>query len=60
MFLHPIERATLLREGWESLPEDLRTPKQVSRHHLTHCGFTTGASDCYMKSGLPAEAMSSQ
>src|SRR6266403_2216436 len=47
-FLHPIDREkeTLLRERWESLPEDLRTPNQVSGRHLTHCGFTTGASYC--------------
>src|SRR5260370_38735360 len=46
--LHPIDREkkTLLRERWESLPEDLRTPNQVSGRHLTHCGFTTGASYC--------------
>jgi len=47
-FLHPIDREkkTLLRERWESLPDDLRTPNQVSGRHLTHCSFTTGASYC--------------
>ena len=47
-FRHPIdeEKKALLRERWNSLPEELRTPNQVSGRHLTHCGFTTGASYC--------------
>jgi len=47
-FLRPIdpEKQALLRERWESLPAELRTPNQVSGRHLTHCSFTTGASYC--------------
>ncbi|MEP6937255.1 MAG: hypothetical protein ABI871_04220 [Chthoniobacterales bacterium] len=47
-FCHPIDREkeTLLRERWDSLPAELRTANQVSGRHLTHCGFTTGASFC--------------
>ena len=47
-FRHPIagEKADLLRARWASLPAELRTPNQISGRHLTHCGFTTGASYC--------------
>ncbi len=47
-FCHPIdhEKAALLRERWNSLPAELRTLNQLSGRHLTHCGFTTGASYC--------------
>jgi hypothetical protein len=47
-FRHPIagEKADLLKVRWASLPEELRTPGQISGRHLTHCGFTTGASYC--------------
>ena len=47
-FRHPIagEKAELLRTRWASLPAELRTPNQISGRHLTHCGFTTGASYC--------------
>ncbi len=45
-FRHPVDREkeTLLRARWDSLPAELRTANQVSGRHLTHCGFTTGAS----------------
>lgn len=47
-FRFPIdsEKQTLLRERWNSLPNELRTPNQLAGRHLTHCGFTTGASYC--------------
>ncbi|MEP6956130.1 MAG: radical SAM protein, partial [Chthoniobacterales bacterium] len=47
-FLQPVnaEKQALLRARWASLPADLQTPTQVSGRHLTHCGFTTGASYC--------------
>ena len=47
-FRHPVagEKADLLRARWASLPAELRTPNQISGRHLTHCGFTTGASYC--------------
>ncbi len=47
-FRHPIdlEKQSLLRERWNSLPNELRTPNQLAGRHLTHCGFTTGASYC--------------
>ncbi len=47
-FRHPIheEKAKVLRERWETLPAELRTPNQISGRHLTHCGFTLGASYC--------------
>ncbi|MEO5855361.1 MAG: hypothetical protein ABIR21_04815 [Chthoniobacterales bacterium] len=47
-FRHPVDREkeALLRERWRALPEELRTDNQVSGRHLTHCGFTTGASYC--------------
>lgn len=47
-FRHPIsgEKAQLLRARWNSLPTELKTPNQISGRHLTHCGFTTGASYC--------------
>ncbi|MBA2586726.1 MAG: hypothetical protein H0U99_09615 [Chthoniobacterales bacterium] len=47
-FVHPVdeEKQALLRARWDSLPDELRTPNQLSGRHLTHCGFTTGASYC--------------
>ncbi len=47
-FRHPIaeEKARVLKERWESLPLELRTNNQISGRHLTHCGFTLGASYC--------------
>ncbi len=47
-FRRPIagEKTELLRTRWASLPAELRTPNQISGRHLTHCGFTTGASYC--------------
>ncbi len=47
-FRNPIdpEKERVLRERWESLPEELRTPHQISGRHLTHCAFTLGASYC--------------
>src|SRR5205085_11863231 len=47
-FRHPIgeEKARVLKERWESLPAELRTNNQISGRHLTHCGFTLGASYC--------------
>ena len=40
------EKARVLRERWESLPAELQTNNQISGRHLTHCGFTLGASYC--------------
>jgi hypothetical protein len=47
-FRRPIdeEKLRVLRERWESLPVELRTNNQISGRHLTHCGFTLGASYC--------------
>lgn len=47
-FRHPINREKLhiLRERWDSLPLELQTDNQISGRHLTHCGFTLGASYC--------------
>ena len=47
-FRQPIsgEKADILRERWNSLPPELRTPNQISGRHLTHCGFILGASYC--------------
>ncbi len=47
-FRQPIhqEKARVLRERWDSLPAELRTNNQISGRHLTHCGFTLGASYC--------------
>ncbi len=47
-FRNPIheEKARVLKERWESLPIELRTNNQISGRHLTHCGFTLGASYC--------------
>ena len=60
-FRFPIdpEKQGLLRARWESLPDDLRTPNQLAGRHLTHCGFTTGASYCSFRCThcyLPANA----
>ena len=40
------EKARVLKERWDSLPSELRTNNQISGRHLTHCGFTLGASYC--------------
>ena len=47
-FRRPIqeEKATVLKQRWESLPAELRTNNQISGRHLTHCGFILGASYC--------------
>ncbi|MDQ6764911.1 MAG: hypothetical protein M3Z22_02260 [Verrucomicrobiota bacterium] len=47
-FRNPIveEKARVLKERWDSLPAELRTNNQISGRHLTHCGFTLGASYC--------------
>jgi hypothetical protein len=47
-FRNPIveEKARVLRERWDSLPAELQTNNQISGRHLTHCGFTLGASYC--------------
>jgi hypothetical protein len=47
-FRRPIqeEKATVLKERWDSLPAELRTNNQISGRHLTHCGFILGASYC--------------
>ncbi len=53
------EKQRLLRVRWESLPEKLKTPNQLAGRHLTHCGFTTGASYCSFRCThcyLPNEA----
>ncbi|MEO5718058.1 MAG: hypothetical protein ABIR29_05745 [Chthoniobacterales bacterium] len=60
-FRFPInqEKQTLLRARWEALPNELRTPNQLAGRHLTHCGFTTGASYCSFRCThcyLPANA----
>ena len=47
-FLKPLhgEKQRVLQERWASLPAELKTPNQISGRHLTHCGFTLGASYC--------------
>ena len=48
-----------MRARWNSLPNELRTPNQLAGRHLTHCGFTTGASYCSFRCThcyLPANA----
>jgi hypothetical protein len=47
-FLHPLhgEKQRVLQERWATLPAELKTPNQISGRHLTHCGFTLGASYC--------------
>ena len=47
-FLHPVqgEKQRVLNERWATLPEELKTPNQISGRHMTHCGFTLGASYC--------------
>ncbi|MBA3650942.1 MAG: radical SAM protein, partial [Chthoniobacterales bacterium] len=60
-FRFPInqEKQALLRARWEALPNELRTPNQLAGRHLTHCGFTTGASYCSFRCThcyLPANA----
>ena len=36
----------MLSERWATLPPELKTPNQISGRHMTHCGFTLGASYC--------------
>ncbi len=60
-FRFPIdpEKQALLRARWNSLPDELRTSNQLAGRHLTHCGFTTGASYCSFRCThcyLPANA----
>jgi hypothetical protein len=53
------EKQALLRARWNFLPNELRTPNQLAGRHLTHCGFTTGASYCSFRCThcyLPANA----
>ena len=47
-FRRPIaeEKARVLQERWASLPHELQTDNQIAGRHLTHCGFTLGASYC--------------
>ena len=47
-FRHPVApaKAEILRERWASMPPELKTSNQISGRHLTHCGFTLGASFC--------------
>ena len=47
-FRHPLneEKRSYLARRWAELPRELQTPNQVSGRHLTHCGFTLGASYC--------------
>lgn len=60
-FRYPIdpEKQALLRARWDSLPNELKTSNQLAGRHLTHCGFTTGASYCSFRCThcyLPKEA----
>src|SRR5450432_3203735 len=47
-FRRPIseEKTRFLQERWASLPPELRTDNQIAGRHLTHCGFTLGATYC--------------
>jgi 7,8-dihydro-6-hydroxymethylpterin dimethyltransferase len=47
-FRQPVdpEKAAVLARRWQELPAELRTDNQISGRHLTHCGFTLGASYC--------------
>jgi hypothetical protein len=47
-FRHPIdqEKNRILKKRWDSLPNELKLPNQISGRHLTHCGFILGASYC--------------
>ncbi len=47
-FRQPVteEKTRVLKERWDSLPEALQTDNQIAGRHLTHCGFTLGASYC--------------
>ena len=47
-FRHPVteEKTRVLKARWDSLPAELRTNNQIAGRHLTHCGFTLGASYC--------------
>src|SRR3954470_5522225 len=47
-FFRPIdeEKQRVLSARWASLPAELKIPNQISGRHLTHCGFTLGASYC--------------
>ncbi len=41
-----LENKNLLQKRWQTLPEDLKTPKQVVGQHWVQCGFITGPSYC--------------
>jgi len=47
-FVHPLDREKegYLKRRWAELPGCVKTPNQISGRHLTHCGFTLGASYC--------------
>jgi hypothetical protein len=47
-FRRPIsgEKARVLRQRWDWLSPELRTDNRIAGRHLTHCGFTLGASYC--------------
>ena len=47
-FRQPVteEKTRVLKERWDSLPAELQTDNQIAGRHLTHCGFTLGASYC--------------
>jgi hypothetical protein len=47
-FRRPIdpEKQAILNARWRALPAELQTANQISGRHLTHCGFTLGASYC--------------
>lgn len=40
------EKKAYLVRRWAELPEELKTPNQISGRYLTHCAFTLGASYC--------------
>ena len=40
------ETKTLLKQRWQELPSDLKTPRQVVGQHWVQCGFITGPSYC--------------
>ncbi len=41
-----VETKELLRQRWQQLPENLKTPRQVVGQHWVQCGFITGPSYC--------------
>jgi len=47
-FKNPLdpEKAAYLKARWQELPECTKTPNQIAGRHITHCGFTLGASYC--------------